>query len=150
MILILKDCSIAQSKPHLPHLNFKKDEAVELDDYLEKDLIKYGLAVKAILAGAIAEDGSFIDTENLLQEFDGEEKSIDEVLKELEESDEVLQEQDEVLEEPYEVLKELNQFQEEDHEEQQEKFENKMNNINYNEINPAEPKKRGRPKSETT
>jgi hypothetical protein len=40
---ILQDCRWAQ-QPHEPQLSFKKDDVVEVQDYLAKDMIKEGHA----------------------------------------------------------------------------------------------------------
>lgn len=41
-VFILKDCTYAQAKPHLPHLSFKMGESCTLPDYMINSMLKNG------------------------------------------------------------------------------------------------------------
>lgn len=59
-VLIQKDCKYAQSKPHLPILAFKKEDVVEVEDYMAASMKKNG---DGAIEDSIPEPEAEVETE---------------------------------------------------------------------------------------
>ncbi len=59
-VLIQKDCKYAQSKPHLPTLEFEEEEVVEVEDYMATSMEKNG---DGVVEDSIPEPEAEVETE---------------------------------------------------------------------------------------